>query len=136
VGSEFLQALDVRFASREKAILSQIEVGTGIIPGRGGLDRLPLLIGRARAMEVIIGADDFDAEMAERYGWINRAIADAELNEFVERFANRVASFDRRAIAAVKQIVNQRVGLAKTADLAATEARFFELCPGRNLNHA
>jgi enoyl-CoA hydratase/carnithine racemase len=126
VGGEFLQALDVRFASREKAILSQIEVGTGIIPGGGGLDRLPVLIGRARGMEVIIGADDFDAEMAERYGWINRAIPDAELDEFVDRFANRVATFDRRAIAAVKEIVNQRVGLAKTADLAATEARFFE----------
>lgn len=66
VGSEFLQALDIRFASRERAILSQIEVGTGVIPGGGGLERLPLLIGRARAMEVILGADDFDADTAEK----------------------------------------------------------------------
>jgi hypothetical protein len=66
VGSEFLQAIDIRFASRERAILSQIEVGTGVIPGGGGLDRLPRLIGRARAMEVIVDSEDFDADTAER----------------------------------------------------------------------
>ncbi len=126
VGSEFLQALDIRFASRERAILSQIEVGTGIIPGGGGLDRLPRLIGRARAMEVILGAEDFDADTAERYGWVNRSIPDAELDEFVERFATRVASFDRAAIAAVKDILNQRAGLATPADLISTQKRFLE----------
>lgn len=126
VGSEFLQALDIRFASRERAIFSQIEVGTGIIPGGGGLERLPLLIGRARAMEVIIGADDFDADTAERYGWINRSIPDAELDEFVERFATRVASFDRKAIATAKEIINQRAGLPQNVDLASTQRKFFE----------
>ncbi len=126
VGSEFLQAMDIRFASRERAILAQIEVGTGVIPGGGGLDRLPRLIGRARAMEVIMGSEDFDADTAERYGWVNRSIPDAELDEFVERFAMRVASFDRRAIAAAKEIINQRAGLAQPADLAATQKKFFE----------
>ena len=72
VGSEFLQALDVRFASRELAVLSQIEIGTGIVPGGGGLDRLPRLVGRSRATEAIVGCDDFDADTAERYGWVNR----------------------------------------------------------------
>ena len=125
VGSEFLQALDIRFASRERATLSQIEVGTGIIPGGGGLERLPLLIGRARAMEVILGADDFDADTAERYGWVNRSIPDAELDEFVDRFARRVDSFDKNAIVLAKKILNERGSLAKKSDLAATEKEFF-----------
>lgn len=126
VGSEFVQALDIRFASREKAVFSQIELGTGVIPGGGGLERLPLLVGRARAMEIILGADDFDADTAERYGWVNRSIPDAELDAFVERFAIRVAGFDRRAIAIAKQIINERGRVAQVADLAATQNRFFE----------
>lgn len=125
VGSEFLQAMDIRFASRERAILSQIEVGTGIIPGGGGLERLPLLIGRSRAMEVILGADDFDADTAERYGWVNRSIPDAELDAFVDRFARRVDSFDRQALALAKKILNERGSLPKAEDLAATEKEFF-----------
>lgn len=127
VGSEFLQALDIRFASRERAVLSQIEVGTGVIPGGGGLERLPLLIGRARAMEVILGSDDFDADTAERYGWVNRSIPDNELDEFVERFARRVDSFDRSLISTAKRILNERSTLPKNADLASTQQRFFEV---------
>lgn len=126
VGSEFLQALDVRFASRERAFFCQIEVGTGIVPGGGGLDRLPRLIGRARAIEAIVGCEDFDADTAERYGWVNRSIPDTELDAFVERFATRVASFDRRLIAAAKDIINQRAGLAQPDDLAASQRKFFE----------
>lgn len=126
VGSEFLLAMDVRFASREKAVLGQLEVGTGLFPGGGGLERLPKLIGRARAIEVITGADDFDADNAAAYGWVNHSIADAELEAFVERFATRLAGFDRRAIATAKQIINQRTGLPEPADLAATEAKFLE----------
>lgn len=126
VGSEFLQALDIRFASKEKTILSQIEVGTGVIPGGGGLERLPLLIERARAMEVIIGADDFDADTAERYGWINRSIPDAELDTFVERFVGRVANFDRKAIALAKGIINKRTKIAQKDDLVYTQEKFFE----------
>jgi enoyl-CoA hydratase/carnithine racemase len=127
VGSEFLQALDIRFASREKAVLSQIEVGTGVIPGGGGLERLPLLIGRARALEVIIGADDFDADTAALYGWVNRAIPDVEIEGFVERFAMRVASFDHKLIAAVKDIVNQRVERPTNEQIIATQNKFFEI---------
>ena len=131
MGSEFVLALDIRFASREKAILSQPEIGAGIIPGDGdgdgdGLERLPLLTGRARALEIAIGADDFDADTAERYGWINRAVPDAELDQFVERFATRVASFDRQAIAKIKGILNQRGGLPAAAGLASTGRRFTE----------
>ena len=126
VGSEFLLSLDVRFASREKAIFGQLEVGCGLFPGGGGLERLPKLIGRARAIEVITSADDFDADTAERYGWINRSLPDAELDSFVERFASRLAGFDRRAIATAKQIINERTRLPEPADLAATEAKFLE----------
>ena len=74
-GCEFTMGLDIRFASWEKAIFGQPEVGTGLIPGGGALQRLPLLVGRARTLEIVLGADDYDAETAERYGWINRAIA-------------------------------------------------------------
>ncbi len=79
MGSEFLQALDVRFASQERAILGQLEVGTGLFPGGGGLERLPRMICGGRAIEVVVGADDFDADTAERYGRMNRSIPDAEL---------------------------------------------------------
>lgn len=126
VGSEFVQALDMRFASREKAIFSQIEVGTGVIPGGGGLERLTLLVGRARAMEIIIGADDFDADTAEKYGWINRSISDSELDAFVERFAQRVAGFNKASIALAKDIINKRTKIAQKEDLAYTQERFFE----------
>lgn len=127
VGSEFLQALDVRFASRERAVLSQLELATGVIPGGGGLERLPALVGRSRAIEIVVGAEDVYADTAERYGWINRAIPDAELDAFVERFALRVAGFHRDAIAAAKQIINQRCGLPKESDLTSTQNRFFQL---------
>jgi enoyl-CoA hydratase/carnithine racemase len=128
VGSEILQMLDIRFASRERAILSQIEVGCGLFPGGGGLERLPRLIGRSRAMEVIVGADDYDADTAERYGWVNRSIPDADLDAFVERFAARVVSFDRNAICSAKDIINERSGgLVKGEDQTATQSRFFEI---------
>jgi enoyl-CoA hydratase/carnithine racemase len=126
VGSEFLLALDMRFASRERAILAQIEVGCGIIPGGGGLERLPSLIGRARSMEAIIGGEDFDADTAERYGWINRSIPDAELDGFVERLARRIAGFDCQSIAAAKQSINERTGLPTLEDIRNSETKFFE----------
>jgi enoyl-CoA hydratase/carnithine racemase len=98
-GSEFTLGCDIRFASREKAIFGQPEVGTGLIPGGGALERLPLLVGRSRAVEIVMGANDFDANTAERYGWINRAVPDAELDAFVVDFVGRVLSFDRTGIA-------------------------------------
>lgn len=126
VGSEFLLGLDVRFASRERGILSQIEVGCGVIPGAGGLERLCRQVGRAKALEIILGADDFDAETAAAYGWINRAIPDDELDAFVGRFAARVGSFDRKAIALAKGLINDRAGLVSTEHLVETESKFFE----------
>jgi enoyl-CoA hydratase/carnithine racemase len=124
VGSELLLALDVRFASLERAIFCQPEVGFGFVPGGGGLERLPLVTGRSRAIEIILGCQDFDAATAERYGWINRAVPDAELDGFVDQFARRVASFDRQAIALAKQILNERGQVATATDLISTYDRF------------
>src|SRR5713226_3259039 len=106
-GSEFVLACDMRFASREKAILAQVEVGAGVHPGGGGTERLPLLVGRGRALEIVLGANDFDGETAERYGYVNRALPDTELDGFVDVLARRIASFDRRPIAAAKNLINQ-----------------------------
>jgi enoyl-CoA hydratase/carnithine racemase len=107
VGSEFVLACDMRFASRENSVLAQVEVGAGVHPGGGGTERLPPLVGRGRALEIILGANDFDGEAAERYGYVNRALPDAELDGFVDVLARRIASFDRRPIAAAKNLVNQ-----------------------------
>jgi enoyl-CoA hydratase/carnithine racemase len=97
----------MRFASRENTRLGQPEVGVGVHPGGGGTERLPHLVGRGRALEIVLGANDFDGDTAERYGYVNRALPDVELDGFVEALARRIASFDRRAIAAVKNLVNQ-----------------------------
>lgn len=126
VGSEFIQAMDLCFASKEKAKLAQIEICCGLIPGGGGLERLPRLIGRRRAMEAIIGGEDFDADTAAIYGWINRSVADDKLDDFVHRFAQRVASFEKDAIAAAKKIIHKRVGLASKEEFLESENIFFE----------
>src|SRR4029079_3304790 len=107
VSSEFVLACDMRFASRENTLLGQPEVGVGVNPGGGGTERLPLLVGRGRALEIVLGANDFDGDTAERYGYVNRALPDAELDGFVEALARRIASFDRRAITAAKNLINQ-----------------------------
>ena len=104
--SEFVLACDMRFASRENTRLGQPEVGVGLHPGGGGTERLPHLVGRGRALEIILGANDFDGDTAERYGYVNRALPDAELDGFVDTLARRIASFDRRAVAAAKNLVN------------------------------
>jgi enoyl-CoA hydratase/carnithine racemase len=105
--SEFVLACDMRFASRENTLLGQPEVGVGVHPGGGGTERLPHLVGRGRALEIVLGANDFDGDTAERYGYVNRALPDAELDGFVDTLARRIASFDRRAVAAAKSLVNQ-----------------------------
>ncbi|KAJ4292453.1 hypothetical protein N0V90_009115 [Kalmusia sp. IMI 367209] len=107
-GAEFAAALDVRFGSKEKAVFGQLELGIGSLPGGGGISLLPRLVGRSRAIEVILGAQDFDADTAASYGWINRAIADAEFDDYVDTFARRVASFDKAAIVEAKRIINKR----------------------------
>ncbi len=124
-GSEFALGCDIRFASREKAIFGQPEIGTGLIPGGGAMQRLPLLVGRARALEIVLGADDFDAHTAERYGWINRAIPDEELDGFVANFVERILSFDKQALSTAKSIINN-VGLPDVAQLQATQDLFFK----------
>jgi enoyl-CoA hydratase/carnithine racemase len=106
VGSELALASDMRFASREKAILSQWEVGAGLVPGGGPMARLPRLMGRGRALEVLLGADDVHGDLAERYGYVNRSMPDAELDGFVEALAMRIASFDKEAIAETKRLVD------------------------------
>src|SRR6516162_5629690 len=106
VGSELSLACDMRFASREKIILSQWEVGAGLVPGGGPMARLPRLMGRGRALEVLLGADDIPGDLAELYGYVNRALPDAELDGFVDALATRIASFDKRAIIDTKRLVN------------------------------
>src|SRR5438552_12254606 len=106
VGSELALASDLRFASREKAILSQWEVGAGLVPGGGPMARLPRLMGRGRALEVLLGADDIDGDLAQLYGYVNRSLPDSELDGFVDALARRIASFDKQAIAATKHLVD------------------------------
>jgi enoyl-CoA hydratase/carnithine racemase len=106
VGSELALASDMRFASREEAILSQWEVGAGLVPGGGPMARLPRLMGRGRALEVLLSADDIRGDLAERYGYVNRSLPDAELDGFVEALAMRIASFDKDAIAETKRLVD------------------------------
>jgi enoyl-CoA hydratase/carnithine racemase len=105
-GSEITLACDMSFASREKAILSQWEVGVGMVPGGGPMARLPQLIGRNRALEVLLSSEDITAEQAEDYGYVNRALPDTELDPFVESLATRIAKFDKWAIANAKRLVN------------------------------
>jgi enoyl-CoA hydratase/carnithine racemase len=106
VGSELALACDMRFASRERAILSQWEVGAGLVPGGGPMARLPRLVGRGRALEILLSADDVSGELAERYGYVNRSFPDAELDSFVDGLAMRIASFDKQAIADTKRLVD------------------------------
>jgi enoyl-CoA hydratase/carnithine racemase len=106
VGSELALASDMRFASREKAILSQWEVGVGLVPGGGPMARLPRLMGRGRALEVLLGADDIRGDLAELYGYVNRSLPDADLDGFVDALATRIASFDKRAIIDTKLLTN------------------------------
>jgi len=106
VGSELALASDMRFASREKALLSQWEVGAALVPGGGPIARLPRLMGRGRALEVLLGADDIGGDLAERYGYVNRSLPDGELDAFVEALAMSISTFDRRAIAETKHLVD------------------------------
>lgn len=122
-GNELALACDLRYASKEQALFSQPEVGTGIIPGGGGSERLPRLVGRDRALEAILGSQDYNAETAERYGWITRALPDAELDRFVDEMAMRLASFDKGALAAAKEQVN-RASLPPDADIRAAYAEY------------
>jgi enoyl-CoA hydratase/carnithine racemase len=122
-GNELALACDLRYASREKAIFGQPEVGIGLVPGGGGAERLPRAIGRDRALEAILGSGDYDAELAERWGWVTRALPDADLDAFVEATVARLASFDRQALATAKAMVG-RATLPPDADLIKAFGEF------------
>ncbi|MGW0423902.1 enoyl-CoA hydratase/isomerase family protein [Streptomyces sp. NPDC003015] len=124
-GDEITLAFDLRYASREEAFFCQPEVGIGIVPGGGGSDRLARLLGRDRALEAILTSQDFDADTAERYGWVTRAVPDAELDELVSGVAARIASFDKQSVLAAKTQIN-RSTLPPVADLRASWAEFAE----------
>jgi enoyl-CoA hydratase/carnithine racemase len=115
VGSEFALACDMRFAARESAIFGQFEPALGVIPGAGAVQHLTRLMGRARALEVMLSAEDYNADSAERYGWINRALPAEELGEFVRSLALRIASFPDAGHVAIKDRVNA-VALAPAED--------------------
>jgi len=117
-GSEIALACDMSFASREKAVLSQWEVGVGLVAGGGPMARLPRLIGRGRALEVLLGSDDIGADLAASYGYVNRSVPDADLDDFVNSLARRIASFDKWAIANTKRLVNA-ASLPPDVELAA-----------------
>jgi enoyl-CoA hydratase/carnithine racemase len=123
VGSELALASDMRFASREKAILSQWELGASLVPGGGPMARLPRIMGRGRALEVLLGADDIGGDLAERYGYVNRTLADADLDGFVEALAMRIASFDKQAIASIKSLVD-KASLPPDEDIALEWSAF------------
>jgi len=127
VGSEFILACDMRFASREKALFGQPEVGAGVIPGGGGLEWLPRLVGRSRALEIALLSDDFDATTAEKYGWINRAVPDAQLEQFVDNYARRIAGFGKFPLENTKRIINERAGLPTSAEISESQ-QVFRLC--------
>ncbi|KFZ11403.1 hypothetical protein V501_04783 [Pseudogymnoascus sp. VKM F-4519 (FW-2642)] len=127
-GSEFVLACDIRFASRERAIFAQPEVGVGVTCGGGGIEWLPRLTNRSRALEILLGSDDFDATTAELYGYVNRAFPDDKLDAFVDRFARRVAGFDRQPLMETKRSVNDRAGLPSDADFLASMQIFVRSC--------
>jgi enoyl-CoA hydratase/carnithine racemase len=124
-GSEFALACDMRFASRERAIFGQPEVALGVIPGGGAVQHLSRLMGRARALEVIASADDYDAGLAERYGWINRALPDEELESYVTALAHRIARFPQSALLTLKERVNA-ITLASEGDYRRDSELFGE----------
>ena len=133
-GSEFVLACDLRFASRENTLLGQFEVGTGVVPGGGPMARLSRLVGRGRALEILLVADDCDGPRAELYGYVNRAVADDRLDGEVEAIAARLERFDHEAIARTKAYVD-RVTLPADSEFPPALADFFELL-GRPANQA
>jgi len=136
IGNEFVLACDMRFASRQSALFGNPEVGVGLVPGGGAMEWLPRLVGRSRALEIVLSGDDFDADIAERYGWVNRALDD-DLDSFVETLVRRLASFDHETLAAAKAQVN-RFGTPTATELQSSIDLFFPLLalPGAQARRA
>jgi enoyl-CoA hydratase/carnithine racemase len=126
IGNEFVLACDMRFASRQSAVFGQPEVGVGLVPGGGALEWLPRLVGRSRTLEIVLSGDDFDADIAERYGWVNRTLDDNELDSFVDALARRLASFDHETLSAAKKQVN-RFGMPTVDEIKSSNDLFFPL---------
>jgi enoyl-CoA hydratase/carnithine racemase len=137
IGNEFVLACDMRFASRQNAVFGQPEVGVGLVPGGGALEWLPRLVGRSRALEIVLSGDDFDADIAERYVWVNRTLEDSDLDSFVDALARRLASFDRETLAAAKAQVS-RFGMPTACELKSSNDLFFPLLalPGAQARRA
>jgi enoyl-CoA hydratase/carnithine racemase len=132
--SEFVFACDLRFASRENALLGQFEVGLGVVPGGGPMARLSRLVGRGRALEILLVADDLDGPSAAEYGYMNRVIPDDQLDSEIEQMASRLARFDHDAIARTKSYVDG-VTLPADSEFPPALADFFELL-GRPMQQA
>ena len=126
IGNEFVLACDMRFASRQNALFGNPEVGVGLIPGGGALEWLPRLVGRSRALEIVLSADDFDADIAERYGWVNRTLDDGDLDAFVDALARRIASFERETLGAAKAQIN-RFGTPTASELQSSNDMIFPM---------
>jgi enoyl-CoA hydratase/carnithine racemase len=124
-GNELALALDLRYASLERAFFGQPEVGTAVVPGGGGTERLPRLIGRDRALEAVLTSGDYDAATAEMWGWVTRALPDAELDGFVADIVARLGAFDPTALATAKRMIN-RATLPPDEDLVAAYEEFLE----------
>jgi enoyl-CoA hydratase/carnithine racemase len=137
IGNEFVLACDMRFASRHNALFGNPEVGVGLIPGGGALEWLPRLVGRSRALEIVLSADDFDADIAERYGWVNRALDDDDIDSFVDTLVRRLASFDREVLAAAKAQIN-RFGRPTATELQSSNDMIFPMLtwPGAQARRA
>ena len=125
VGSEFILACDMRFAAKESAIFGQFEPAFGVIPGAGAAQHLARLMGRGRALEVMLSAEDYDANLAETYGWINRALPADEIEEFVRSLAHRIAKFPAAGHAVVKERVNA-ISLPTVEDIRRDSDLFLE----------
>jgi enoyl-CoA hydratase/carnithine racemase len=126
IGNEFVLACDMRFASRQNSVFGNPEVGVGLVPGGGAMEWLPRLVGRSRALEFVLTADDYDADIAERYGWVNRTLDDDDLDAFVDTLVQRVASFDREVLAAAKAQIN-RFGTPTAAELQSSNEMIFPM---------
>jgi len=124
IGNEFVLACDMRFASRQSAVFGNPEIGVGLVPGGGALEWLPRVVGRSRALEIVLSGEDFNADIAERYGWVNRTLEDDDLDAFVDALVRRLASFDRETLAAAKAQIN-RFGTPTAEELQSSNDMFF-----------
>jgi enoyl-CoA hydratase/carnithine racemase len=124
IGNGFVLACDIRFASRQSALFGNPEIGVGLVPGGGALEWLPRVVAHSRALEIVLSGDDFDAEIAERYGWVNRTLDDEDLDSFVDTLVRRLDSFDHETPAAAKAQVN-RFGMPTATELQSSNDLFF-----------